>query len=349
MNLSECELLISVHSLCHQFSVARTVAASAADLTGSALDHAVFGGTIGAGPIFGGAVSTAITAIETVTLAPLLIGESIASTTLVAAQSSLSVLQAIFPGSNEASFSLTSFVTLVRREWNEDMNDDASPENRYGFADIMKALIAWAALQSMTGDWQEKKWFKYLKEIHVNDEPHQQDRSSTAPPRASKIHVTNDVVYPSHGGQIIAADIGEASSSTPLPPARAFHSDSEGYNANAELKANLRRFSKLVLAGYGGASLLFFGVPIVPVPTTKKSEKIDEEEKLAAAIGSSEQEALGPELAPSSPQPLNSWNDQASSYSWWDVLRGKHDKDILLRYAQSDSQAKAQVSRHSPF
>ena len=30
--------------------------------------------------------------------------------------------------------------------------------------------------------------------------------------------------------------------------------------SNAELKVTLRRLSKMVLAGYGGASLLFFGV-----------------------------------------------------------------------------------------
>ena len=46
--------------------------------------------------------------VEFVALAPILLGESLTSTSLIAAHSSLSILTAIFPGSDEASFSLTS-------------------------------------------------------------------------------------------------------------------------------------------------------------------------------------------------------------------------------------------------
>ena len=67
------------------------------------------------------------------------------------------MLQAIFPGTDEASFSLASFATLVMREWREDMNDTAFPENKYGIGELMKALVAWAALQGLTSDWQEKR------------------------------------------------------------------------------------------------------------------------------------------------------------------------------------------------
>lgn len=303
-----------------------------ASLTGTALDHAVFGGGIGAGPLFGGAVSTAISALETLTLAPILIGESLASTTLVAAHSSLTVLQAVFPGSDEASFSLTSFVTLVRREWKEDMQDTDAPEKRYGLSEIMKALIAWAALQGLTSEWQEKKWFKYLKEIPVYDSV--SDKSSPRPTvQHSKIHVTTDVVYPSHSGQIITADIGDASSSA----SRITTSFSQSHSPPA-LKARLRRFSKLVLAGYGGASLLFFGVPPVPVKAlvASKSDPTDEENTLALAVGSSEEEASDGWVLLDAPtqEELDS-QPGGASYSWWNVLLGKHDKDILLHYAQS--------------
>ena len=262
------------------------------------------------------------------TLAPILIGESIASTTLVAAHSSLTVLQAVFPGSDEASFSLTSFVTLVRREWKEDMQDTDAPEKRYGLSETMKALVAWAALQGLTSEWQEKKWFKHLKEIPVYDRI-----SDRALPRRtvkhSKVHVTTDVVYPSHTGQIITADIGETSS----PAALIIPTCSP--TSMSTLKARLRRFSKLVLAGYGGASLLFFGVPPVPVQTLSANES-DEEYTLTLAVGSSEEEALdGWVLLEAPNQDELDSRPGGASYSWWNVLLGKHDKDILLHYAQS--------------
>lgn len=177
-------------------------------------------------------------------------------------------------------------------------------------------------------------------------ELNEQGSISTTPRRASKIHVTQDVVFPSHGGQIIAADIGEASTSAtlPNPHASAFRlEDDDRRNRNSELKATLRRFSKLVLAGYGGASLLFFGVPPIPPLTSQRSDKVDEETKLAAAIGSSEEEAFGSSFTPGSREPSPAPKDEPAPYSWWNILRGKHDKDILLHYARSNSHISSQA------
>lgn len=157
--------------------------------------------------------------------------------------------------------------------------------------------------------------------------------------RASRIRVTSDVILPGEGGaQIITANIGEGSrrqslrrsksrtsiiSSTfsltsSLPPLDEFLPD-------PELKANFRRLSKLVLAGYGGASLLFFGIsPSELYPESKTSslasEKAKEEAKLADAIDASEAEAAG----------VSSLDDAKDhQYSWWDILIGKHDQEIF--------------------
>ncbi|EKM59528.1 uncharacterized protein PHACADRAFT_191896 [Phanerochaete carnosa HHB-10118-sp] len=331
------------------FGITRGIASSIASLTGTALDHAVFGGSIGAGPAAGSVVSTAISALEALALTPILIGESITSTTLVAAQSSLTVLQAVFPGSDEASFSLTSFVTLVRREWKEDMHDYDAPEARYSFSEIMKALVAWAALQGITSEWQERKWFKFLRELPVQDDVYDSLPSLSPPPHTSQVHITTDVVYPSHSGQIITADIGEVSSAPSNKPSAAVTMD---LNSITSLKSSLRRFSKLVLAGYGGASLIFFGVP--PVPTSGKTAQADEVKKLAMAVGSSEIEASGGsiQLTSAERQELES-KPGGSQYSWWNVLLGKHDKDILLHYAQdahhsSNSSAQTQPTARPP-
>ncbi|KAI0699803.1 hypothetical protein BC835DRAFT_1405006 [Cytidiella melzeri] len=324
------------------FSITRAVASSAAGLTGSAIDHAFFGGHVGAGPVLGGAVSSAISAVEALTLAPILLGETLASTTLVAAHSSLSVLQAIFPGSDETSFSLASFITLVRRELSDDMNDTSSPQNKYGINETMKALVAWAALQGVTSDSHEKRWFQYLKEIHVNEELLvKASASSEHLPKDEWddwIHVTEDFLYPDHGGEIITADIGLASAPQ-RPVAQTFDSQADEHRIDDHLKATLRRLSKLVLAGYGGASLLFFGVPPVP-PALSPAAKSNEQANLAAAIGSAEKEAARSFTHPSTSSVLQA---PAPSYSWWNILRGRHDKDILLHYAQAESHKPAAI------
>jgi sn1-specific diacylglycerol lipase len=101
----------------------------------------------------------------------------------------------------------------------------------------------------------------------------------------------------------------------------------------SELKTTLRRFSKMVLAGYGGASLFFFGVHprgkpavISSLPAAENTSfgqaKTREEAALADAIDASEAEAAGEaieDLGGASTQP----------YSWWDILLGKHDQEIL--------------------
>lgn len=257
------------------------------------------------------------------TLVPIMLGESLASTTLVAATSSMSVLQAIFPGSDETSFSLTSFVTLVRREWSDDMQDHTSPQQRYGFTDVMKALVAWVTVQGKTSAWQEKKWFRFLKEIDVENAP----TTSLHPHEGNHtVHFTRDA---SHSNQIITADIGEIGSGA--SPGNNPASAAGPSTSVSELKATLRRCSKLVLAGYGGASLLFFGVPPVPIPSLGM-KKEEEQAQLAMAVNSSEQEFVG-----SSGSTLGklSATTPPSSYSWWNVLLGKHDKDILLHYADA--------------
>ena len=96
------------------------------------------------------AVSTVFSLAEHVALASILIGKMLTSTGLVAAESSIDVLSAIFSGSDEASFSLASFVALARREWNEPALWEQLQQKRHSILEIGKALIAWGALQGVT-------------------------------------------------------------------------------------------------------------------------------------------------------------------------------------------------------
>ena len=182
--------------------------------------------------------------------------------------------------------------------------------------------------------------------------------------RSSRIRVISDVIFPGQQGpQIIAADIGEPelacsrASSIYLSRTKSHMSLEHNFTThaadtsadppsltNAEVKATLRRLSKMVLAGYGGASLLFFGVspsafggngagsststsPPTSFSAAMAREKTVEEANLTNAVDASEAEAAGDgEFA-------NPGNEESvrEEYSWWDVLLGKHDQEIFER------------------
>ncbi|KAG9219484.1 hypothetical protein CCMSSC00406_0005378 [Pleurotus cornucopiae] len=325
------------------FSVARGIAHTAFAVTGAVVDHTLFRGSSIASPVLGGAVTTVISLAEHITLAPLHLGEYITTTSLLAAHGSINVLSVILPGSSEASFSLASFITLVKREWNSPTNSASLPTAQFGIIQVAKAIVGWVALQGVTQEWQEKRWFKSLREINVND--NRKSMSTIRQRRGSRIRVTSDLIFPGNSGQIIAADIGDM-------PARAFNASSRwkpsGRIPNEHLKTTLRRLSKLVLAGYGGASLLFFGVSPhadaaeSPARPGKRADKDSEQHQLARAINASEAEAAG------EPFEVDDASESVggSKYSWWDVLLGKHDHEIFERAANamdSEAQAKAQM------
>lgn len=152
-----------------QFAVTRGIATTAVGITTTVVDHAMFGGSTVTRPVLGGAVTTVLSLAERITLAPIFLSEYATSTSLIAAHSSINVLSVIFPGSSDASFSLASFITLVRREWSEPAVGESIPEKQYGITQIARAIVAWVSLQGVTQEWQEKRWLKHLREIHVEE------------------------------------------------------------------------------------------------------------------------------------------------------------------------------------
>ncbi|PBK73212.1 hypothetical protein ARMSODRAFT_720835 [Armillaria solidipes] len=324
------------------FSVTRNVASAAVKVTTSVVDNTLFGGSDVTQPVVGGAVSSVISFAEQITLAPIFLTEYITSTSIIAAHSSINVFSVIFPGSSETSFSLVAVLALLKREWKELGYAGNLPEKQYGLTQIARGVIAWVALQGVTREWQEKRFFKSLREIHVRDPP--RSTESLHARRGSRVRVTSDIIFPGNRAQIIAADIGEA-------PPRAQSVAHHRYKAartkvspqvfvepkrlsNAALKATLRRLSKMVLAGYGGPTLLFFGVPLTPAGSLPagSSQARSEEAQLARAINASEAEASGDLSEREVPSPL------PDSYSWWDVMLGKHDQDIFSQFAKSPNE-----------
>ncbi|ESK93113.1 lipase class 3 [Moniliophthora roreri MCA 2997] len=324
------------------FAVTRGIASTAVGITTSVVDHTLFGGLTVTRPVVSGAVSTVLSLAEQITLAPIHLSEYITSTSFLAAHSSINVLSLIFPGSSEASFSLASFITLVKREWSEPLHSDRLPQKQFGITQVARAIVAWVALQGVTQEWQEKRWLKHLKEINVN-EPPKNHQDSLRTRRGSRIRVTSDVIFSGTRSHIITADIGVAPSRAQtifsskhqmarpakIPPVMAA---TPRQMSIAELKTTLRRLSKMVLAGYGGASLLFFGVPLTSaaagrLPSGAPQVKA-EEAQLANAVIASEAEAAGDGSEPSeAPAQVE--------YSWWDVLLGRHDHEIFEKFAQA--------------
>ncbi|KAH9037613.1 alpha/beta-hydrolase [Lactarius pseudohatsudake] len=296
------------------FSVTRSVVSTAVGTTGTALDFAL-GNKLGAGAALERATSVTLAAAEQLALVPIFIGESLTSASLIAAYSSIDAFSSLFPGGDETSFSIASFINLMRNDWNNPELGEHLPEEHFSVGEATRALFAWGTLQSVTYDWQVTKWSKYLSEIPREGpipDIHTRMRNN------SIINVTGDVLLEGNKGQILTADITETVSGAdslavvprhhPNLPVPTPHPKSQ-----KDLRLTLRRLSKMCLAGYGGASLLFFGVP--PKPPINSSE---EKATLEAAVEESEK-----------PQE----DKQNRTFPWWSMLLGKHDHDIFLHYA----------------
>ncbi|KAH8080275.1 alpha/beta-hydrolase [Cristinia sonorae] len=306
------------------FRIARNFVSNAAQLGGDVVDRTLLGGSSDAGHVAHDKVAHAFDAIESLALAPILVGECVASTGLVAVASSLSTLQTIFPDRNEASFSLRSFVKLAHREWHQPAGVDGLPMDRFCAGTVTKGLVGWVTLQGMTNKWQEEQWFKALREIH-----HGEERGpKLSPHEAPQVHVTTDVIYPNHSGQIITADIGQTSLVLDNVAPQRRHARMKF----SELKAPLRRYSQLVLAGYGGASLMFFGAPLKP--HANNTEEAREEASLIGAVNAAEKEEAAAAAKDNAPP-----HAPSESYSWWNVLMGRHDDEIFSHAVKSQQGA----------
>jgi sn1-specific diacylglycerol lipase len=132
------------------FAVTRGIASTAVGITTTVVDHTLFGGLPVARPVVGGAVSTVLSLAEQIALAPIFFSQYITSASLLAAHSSINILSVLIPGSSEASFSLSSFITLVKRELKHPAAGESLPEKQFGITQIARAIVAWVALQGVT-------------------------------------------------------------------------------------------------------------------------------------------------------------------------------------------------------
>lgn len=309
---------------------------------------------VGTGIVLAGMVTEGLNLVERLVLLPLNLGEAIVSTSLTAASTTVDILSQM-NGTSEPSFSLAEFVTLVRREWSSPVMADRLPAEKSSALAVAKAIIAWAALQLSTKEYHKSRWRENMIEISEEEwnggaptpsaesfstYSHSRDDSrvshtTTSRDRDSRVFVKEDILLPEHSGQIISADIGhrleqegESAASSyddSIPPLRLEH-----------VRLNLRRFSKMVLGGYGGAALTFFGIPF---PQKHKESKAndettreEEEEVLAQLVQDADEDEVEAAAKGSS---FHKDNVPPPAPSWWDVLWGKHDQEIFEGFATS--------------
>jgi sn1-specific diacylglycerol lipase len=302
-------LIFSLYLVTQKFGVARGITSTFASGAGTIADYALTGRNNGTGLALGLAVSSAFGFAESVAIGSIMLGERIAVASIAAAQDSVDLLLGLF-GNDEASFSLTAFGQLVRREWSSPVMAEHLPEKRYGLPAMMQALAAWAAIQSITQFYTETQWFEGIREVRPAELETMMPTNvlpSTGVPH--EVHVTDDTLLPNHGGQIVSAEIGHMGQTNHRKP-----------QSRVLVLPTLRRLSKMVLAGYGGAGMIFFGVPLIHKPddatgsfSSPEAVRSGEESVVKEVIGSIDIEDNGEQVKDKATQ----------SFSWWNLLLGK--------------------------
>ncbi|KAG8790624.1 hypothetical protein FRC12_011438 [Ceratobasidium sp. 428] len=352
------------------FQITRGITSAIAYNSTALAEQVVFGGSIGAASAIGGAINSAFSFAEALALAPIQLGHNLASTSLVAAASSLDLLIWLF-GTQEVGFSLAEFGTLVQREWTNPPGTESLPKERYGAASIARALVTWAALQDATSAWGMKRSLKGAKEIPMSVWKGQllggeMGLTQTAEPEDDpddwEIIVTSDEKLPDDGGTLVQAQIShfrppgayiwgepeEEAEDIKAPEPRDEVSASAGMARRdskpvstpvvdwAHLRPILRRMSHMVIGGYGGASFLFFGLAFPSVGE--------------AAASSQPPNTSTPSPPPPTPQRRQTIADvvhKAESEAhvpasqqhteprrtWWGLITGQHDQEIFERFA----------------
>ncbi|KAG8967605.1 hypothetical protein FRC03_009730 [Tulasnella sp. 419] len=171
---------------------------------------------------------------------------------------------------------IPSLVRVLHDEWQNPQGAEQLPAESYSALSIGRALVAWAAIQNATRSYHEGKWLRSMHEITEVEwkgwprggqvhsegvEPHCGSIPCSAPKTRSRPSSTyviqSDIQLPDHGGELLTAEIGIPHRSS----VEQFPSVTKG-RRHLRLRQSLRRFSRMVLGGYGGAGIVFFGVSL---------------------------------------------------------------------------------------
>ena len=299
--------------------------------------------------------------VDALAVTPLLVTQSVTTTSLSAAAS---VAHTLFGSSTESDFSLGAFVTLVQREVVDQEQRERLPEAvEYSFMSVLKALGAWAALQGVTAKWADDRMLAGMREVDVerewggtNQQPmHGEARTGTGHNSTGEglavpdeeIHITStEEVHGANGAldsTIVSAELGHPSpppKSRPTPtasvPYPALAVDPPSLDDPHDFKTNVLRYANICLGSYGGAGMLFFGVPF-KTPPPKKAPAATEpaaEEELADAVEKAGGDEPGARHTKTPPTAASVEGAAAAETygsakpGFWATVLGKHDQHI---------------------
>lgn len=359
------------------FSISRTITASAVQLGSAAVDYGLGWNSpedgLFQGPtsrLASGAVKMGFGSVEWIVGRGIDLGETLTQSSIQAASYAVESISDLYGDTQEATFSLGAFVQLVRREL-KDPEHAANVPGREGAAptstasrsvvQVAQSLAAWAAIQTMTADYQEKQLMSGLREIDVDEwrkparSPKRVAGNLLAEDSPADLDDVEDVitdvnVISEQGGQtpdahITTADIGKPGDAAPADEERFSDSDSEEASiaakpvaraqSRARDRAYLRRMSKITLGSYGGAGLIFFGAPLpdtaraATTPASAQSPSgstADDNTADGAAINA---QLAASEAAAAKP----TGGGKGKAKQLWETVTGAHDDAIFKHYA----------------
>ncbi|SGZ33704.1 BQ5605_C041g11985 [Microbotryum silenes-dioicae] len=211
----------------------------------------------GSGPLAQTGIA-AIAAAEKLALLGINIGSGITNLALGGATSTIAFLEDVY-GNDEALRTLEAFTRLVKDEWNTSLPTDPYQEgglSHWSTIQVAKAAATWAALQSVTGELDGRRWAMHLDELDWGKEriPPPQDGTGGV-----LWEITDDQLFES-GAEIIEATINQDD--------RSSQTGSEATHSEEHARQQLRRFASMCLGSYGSAGVLFFGVKLPSIDAT---------------------------------------------------------------------------------
>jgi hypothetical protein len=366
------------------FKVSRTVTSSAVQLGTAAIDYGL-GWSNPSDGLFEGptsqlgnrAVMLGFESVEWLVGRGIDLGEYMTHSSIEAISSIVESISTLYGDTEEASFSLGAFVQLVRRELANPVDADSLPARRddelsaKSAIRVAQSLAAWAAIQSMTTDHQERQILSGLKEINVDTWKGSNRPSEGSTPAAAgesqwsspsdvepDIQVTSETEDWESHAQITTAEVGH-----PGDPAVELDTLSKSGTIDARVdvlaggggggggqprateehpryshdRSHLRRMSKITLGSYGGAGLVFFGSPL-PGSNAKDTEAVGSSHtQPREEAGAIEAEAIQQKLqisnVASASVSQSAGGPASKAKEWWDTVRGQNDDAIFKHYA----------------
>lgn len=239
------------------FNLARKILGPVSTAVGTLADHALGTNTVGSGLVTEG-LHGILDGSEALALLGIRLGSTLTQATFNAATSTVSSLNAIY-GNNEALRALGAFTRLIQAEYSTSLPTDPYPAgglSTWSFVELSKAAATWAALQSVTQPLYGARLARELQELDgkqwgVQTMDEEQDERMSTFDEEEEEKVEWNVV------EETLLDTGEEVIEASVTGSRV-HS-SAARSPEAELRHDVKRYSRLCLGAYGGMGMLFFG------------------------------------------------------------------------------------------